>query len=93
MVMEINRKGGAVGSKERDRVRERSRECGKLGNELGNIYIYIYLASGRGWFRTDRGSGWRFPLACAFLSFLRFLFGRRMRIGRRLAMAAGASGD
>lgn len=41
MVMEINRKGGAVGSKERDRVRERSRECGKLGNELGNIYIYI----------------------------------------------------
>ena len=57
MVMEINRKGGAVGSKERDRVRERSRECGKLGIELGNIYIY--LASGRGWFRTDRGGGWR----------------------------------
>lgn len=88
MVMEINRKGGAVGSKERDRVRERSRECGKLGNELGNIYIY--LASGRGWFRTDRGGGWRFPLACAFLSFLRFLF--RPSDAYRAALGDGCGG-
>lgn len=68
MVMEINRKGGAVGSKERDRVRERSRECGKLGNELGNIYIYISRAGGGGFERIEAAVG-DFPSRARFFLF------------------------